>query len=177
MQFHIPQYIDVEDKLLGPLTLKQGLFLGGGAGAIYLVIRLVPYIFISAPLIIAIAALSGALAFYPKERLGRTFLEILEASFLYLIRDKLYTWKKTTKEPILGKEQEFVSNQILPIPTISKGKLSNVSTSLNMVSSVPKIGGIEKGQQYTAPFVPSVKPVAPVINIIVDRTGAVKTKN
>ena len=105
MQYHIPQYIDIEDKLFGPLTLKQAIYVAGGAGGIYLVWRIVPYIFISAPLMFGIGLLTWALAFYPKEKLGRPFIEILDRIQLYDTR-KLYTWK-TTKEATAGKEETF----------------------------------------------------------------------
>ncbi len=32
MQFHVPQYIDIEDKLFGSLTLKQGIYVAGVGG-------------------------------------------------------------------------------------------------------------------------------------------------
>lgn len=146
MQFHIPQYIDIEDKIFGPLTLKQAIYVAGGAGGAYLAWRLVPYVFISAPLIFGISLLTWALAFFPKEKLGRPFIEILEAGFHYMLRDKLYTWKKTTKEAESGKEEQFLSAEIASTPAIPLGKLSSASSSLD-VRGTPKIGVIEKGAQ------------------------------
>ena len=35
MQFNVPQFIDIEDKIIGPLTLKQFLFLVAGAGLLF----------------------------------------------------------------------------------------------------------------------------------------------
>ena len=147
MQYHIPQYIDIEDKLFGPLTLKQAIYVAGGAGGIYLAWRIIPYIFISAPIIFAIGALTWALAFYPKEKLGRPFIEILEAGFNYMTRDKLYTWKKTTQEAKAGKEEAFISSQPTATPIVSSGKLSSASFGLDVGNSKPKVGEIEKGKQ------------------------------
>lgn len=132
MQFHIPQYIDIEDKLFGPLTLKQAVYVAGGLGGAYLVYRIVPYLFIAAPLMFGIAVLTWALAFYPKENLGRPFIEVLEAGFNYMMRDKLYTWKKTTKESTMGKEEEFISAQVPQTPSVPSGKLSSASFKLDM---------------------------------------------
>lgn len=136
MQYHIPQYIDIEDKLFGPLTLKQAVYVAGGAGGIYLVWRIVPYIFISAPIIFAIAALTWALAFYPKEKLGKPFIEILEAGFNYMMHDKLYTWKKTTKEATAGKEEAFIRSEPLATPAVPTGKLSSASFGLDVRGTV-----------------------------------------
>jgi len=36
MQFHIPQFIDVEDKIFGSLSAKQFFYMGGAAGAFFI---------------------------------------------------------------------------------------------------------------------------------------------
>ncbi|MDO8604111.1 MAG: PrgI family protein [bacterium] len=146
MQFHIPQYIDIEDKIFGPLTLKQAIYVAGGVGGAYLVWRTVPYIFISAPLIFGIGLLAWALAFFPREKLGRPFIEVLEAGFNYMLRDKLYTWKKTTKEAVAGKEEQFLPSEPLSTPVVPSGKLSSTSFNLD-VRGAPKTGEIEKDRQ------------------------------
>lgn len=135
MQFHIPQYVDIEDKLFGPLTLKQAIYIVGGLGGAYLIYRLIPYLFISAPIILALGILTWALAFYPKEKLGKPFLGVLEAGFNYVIGSKLYTWKKTTKEQTAGKEELFKSSQPvqnISASSISMGNLSNKSFNLDV---------------------------------------------
>jgi hypothetical protein len=132
MQFHIPQYIDIEDKLFGPLTLKQAIYVAGGGGGAYLVWRVIPYIALKAPLILAIAVLTWALAFYPKEKLGKPFIEILEAGFHYMMREKLYTWKKTTKEATAGKEENFLPSAPISMPSVPTGKLSSTSFNLDV---------------------------------------------
>jgi len=139
MQFHIPQYIDIEDKLFGPLTLKQAIYVVGGLGGAYLIYRIIPWLFVSAPLIFGLGVLTWALAFYPKEKLGKPFMGVLEAGFNYLIGDKLYTWKKTTKEQALGKEEPFQSAQVANVSRASMGKLSNASFNLDIGKSTPKV--------------------------------------
>jgi hypothetical protein len=37
MQYKIPQNVQIEDKIVGPLTLKQLAILGGGGGVTYLI--------------------------------------------------------------------------------------------------------------------------------------------
>lgn len=142
MQFHIPQYIDIEDKLFGPLTLKQAIYLAGGAGGIYLFYRIIPYMFIKAPIILAIAVLTWALAFFPKEKLGKPFIEILEAAFSYMLREKLYTWKKTTKEVKLGTTEDYLPAQPIATPSISVGKLSSASFNIDV-----RGGGAQKAEK------------------------------
>lgn len=132
MQFHFPQYIDIEDKLFGPLSLKQAIYTAGGIGAAYVVYVYLPYLFLSVPIIVGIGVLTWALAFYPKEKLGRPFIEVLEAGFYYLLRDKLYTWKKTTKEATLGQVENYTPTQAPLTPVIPQGKLSSFSYNVDV---------------------------------------------
>ena len=61
MQFQVPQFLDVEDKIIGPFTIKQFLYLAGGVGLGYLCIRFVPLLgwFLG----IGSVALGGALGY------------------------------------------------------------------------------------------------------------------
>ena len=132
MQFHVPQYIDIEDKLFGPLTLKQAIYVAGGLGGAYAIYKIIPYIFISAPLIIALAVLTWALAFFPVVKLGKPFIEVLESGVKYALGGKLYTWKKTTKELEIGKEEEFIPSKSYSTPSVPTGKLSSTSFDLGI---------------------------------------------
>jgi len=44
-QYSVPQFVEVEDKIIGPLTLKQFFILLGGAGIILLFYRTISNIF------------------------------------------------------------------------------------------------------------------------------------
>lgn len=91
MRFLVPQFIEVEDKIFGPLTLKQGIYLLGGVGStvvIWLKFGFVIAFLIGAPILI----LTFALAFV--EIHGRPFIYVLSSAFFFVIKDKLYLWKK-----------------------------------------------------------------------------------
>lgn len=90
MQFKVPQFIDIEDKVIGPLTLKQFLFFLAGLG----ILGIVWYLFkFAAFLIIAIpvVGLSIALAFYKYNE--RPLITILSSAMAYFLKPKLYIWK------------------------------------------------------------------------------------
>ncbi len=90
MEYQVPQFIEVEDKIFGPLTLKQFIFIAGGAG---LCVILVLYLHgIGFILAIPVAAFALALAFYKVN--SKSFIEMLEAGFNYYIGGRLYLWKK-----------------------------------------------------------------------------------
>lgn len=132
MEFHIPQYIDIEDKLFGPLTLKQAIYVVGGLAGAYFIYRLIPYIFISAPIILGLAVLTWALAFYPKEKLGKPFMGVLEAGFRYLVGSKLYTWKKTAAEKKTPQGMPLPSASGAQSAGVSLGNLSSTSFNLDV---------------------------------------------
>lgn len=91
MQFQVPQYIEVEDKIIGPLTLKQFFYLAG-AGAILFV----AWFFLKLWLFIALAIIIGftglVFAFYKVN--GRPFRFFIGAIIIYLKKPKLYLWRK-----------------------------------------------------------------------------------
>src|SRR5687767_7489741 len=97
MQFQVPQFIEVEDKIFGPLTFKQFVYIAGGAGLSYLVWRMLPLV-IAAPIVLAIVSFTVALAFMRYN--GRPFMVALETAFYFLIHSKLYLWNNRTKKRI-----------------------------------------------------------------------------
>lgn len=94
MRFEVPQFIDVEDKIFGPLTFKQFIYLAGGAGLAYVSYKivLVPINFL---LVLFFVGFGLALAFYKIN--NRTFIEVAQAFLLYQLKGKLYIWKRAPK--------------------------------------------------------------------------------
>lgn len=91
MQFAVPQFIDIEDKIIGPLTLKQFFYLAGGAGfflVLFFILRLAWAIVLSFPVVVA----SFALAFL---KIDEVPLPKFLASFIrYAFKPQEYLWKK-----------------------------------------------------------------------------------
>lgn len=91
MRFTVPQFIEIEDKIFGPLTWKQFLYVGGGLGmavVLLLTTNMIVFIFIGLPL----ATLAGALAFYPIN--NRPFSVFLENAFNYFFAEREYYWQR-----------------------------------------------------------------------------------
>lgn len=95
MQFQVPQFLDVEDKIIGPFTLKQFLYLSGGIGMGYLTIRLIPWFIVGVVPAIALVVLGAALGF--KKINGKPFIFIIEAGFNYIRSERLYIWHRREK--------------------------------------------------------------------------------
>ena len=124
MQFKVPKFIEMESKIFGPLTFKQFIYLGGGAGLSYILLKLLPTI-IAFLLIIFVAFFSWSLAFTRRDKYGKPFVEVTEAAFKYFTKTKLYTWKRTPKEPKEMMQDKQIQNPLLSVPKISSGKLSD----------------------------------------------------
>lgn len=107
MRYEVPQFIDVEDKIFGPFTWKQFLYLAGGGGAALMLFLLTPF-FIFLIMSIPILALTAALAFYPVNQ--RPFAHFLESVFAYFSKSRLYLWKKNEREATGG--QSTPSTQV-----------------------------------------------------------------
>lgn len=132
MQYQVPQFIEIEDKIFGPLTLKQFLYLAGGGGICLIFFTLLP-LFLTVILGIPVMALALALAFY--EVNGRPFVEAVEHAFYYFVGSKLYLW-----EPMHNKTPE--AKNIAPatpaspiqmsVPKLSESKLKDLAWSLNI---------------------------------------------
>lgn len=89
--FSVPQFIDIEDKIAGPLTWKQLGWLIA-LGAIFLLMRMW---FDTALLIIAIvptAILFLALAFYRPN--GFPMTTFISNAVLYMFRPKVAMWER-----------------------------------------------------------------------------------
>ena len=129
MQFRVPQFIDIEDKLFGPFTFKQFIYLAGGAGIIYVAYRLLPFL-IAILIIIPVAALAGLLTFYKIN--NRPFSTYLQSIITYYISNKLYIWKQRLKKPEINKENKEEIEPVSVLPKVSADSIKDLSWNLDI---------------------------------------------
>ena len=132
MRFQVPQFIEVEDKIFGPFTVKQFVYLAGAVGVIFILNSFLPFIFailIGGPII----ALGLALAFYKVN--NQPFIKIVEASFRYILNSRLYIWKKEQKK-VTRKGKELEESAELFVPKLSDSKLKDLAWSLDIKESI-----------------------------------------
>ena len=137
MQFQVPQFIEVEDKIFGPLTLKQFIYLAGGVGIAVVLYFLIPIKFIAILLAVPFLAFSATLAFYKLN--SKPFVEVLEAAIYYSLRNKLYIWKKQNKvKPVdtRGALKDAKTYASVMVPKISDSKLKDMTWSLDIKESL-----------------------------------------
>jgi hypothetical protein len=129
MRYQVPQFIEVEDKIFGPFTLKQFIYLAGGGGLCLVFFTLTP-IYIAIMLAVPVAALAGALAFYQVN--GRPFIIVMEHAFMYLVGKKLYLWKQRPSGSS-GPAAPKTAAPVAPlVPKLSESRLKDLAWSLNI---------------------------------------------
>ena len=132
MQFKVPQFLEIEDKIFGPFTFKEFIYLAGGAGLCYVFYKLLGFLLGLIPMLI-IAAFALLLTFYHPN--NKPFLDMVQSGIKYVVQNKLYVWKKKrkliNKEPIETKEKE-----IYPVengPRLGASKLRDLAWSLDVL--------------------------------------------
>jgi hypothetical protein len=95
MEYQVPQFIEVEDKIFGPLSLKQFIYVAGGIGLCVVLLLYLPFI-LGVLLALPVALLSGGLAFYKIN--NKNLVDIIEAAVTFYTKERLYLWKKEPHE-------------------------------------------------------------------------------
>jgi hypothetical protein len=137
MRFQVPQFIEVEDKIFGPLTLKQFIYLAGGGGLSFVVYVFLDSILLSAIPIAVIMGISLAFAFYKIN--NKPFVTVVESAFHYYFGNKLYIWKKgenAKAKKEASPADEAKSYASIMVPKISDSKLKDLTWSLDIKESV-----------------------------------------
>jgi hypothetical protein len=129
MRFEVPQFIEIEDKIVGPLTWKQFVYIAGGAGILVVLFLTLPFIFFVI-LGLPTGALSGSLAFHRIN--NRPFSIFLEAFFNYFTKTKLYLWRKDVEQSVIGKSESAETSSASILDMSGKKSLSSLSRKLDL---------------------------------------------
>lgn len=140
MRFTIPQFIEHEPKIVGPLTFKQFIFLGG-AGAICFVL----YFLIPRPLFILASTVIGgiSLAFAFIKINNMSFVTFVGSFLRYSLSPKMYLWKKGKgKIEVYEPQTAVIKEEILESgPSLKidgKSRLNNIKTQIETKSNLPQ---------------------------------------
>ncbi len=132
MQYQVPQFIEIEDKIFGPLTFKQFVYVAGGGGMCYLAYRFIPFP-ISLFIVLPFGAFAVALAFYKVN--NRPFIDAVQSAVKYLLGHKLYIWKKQARPPTAEETAELPTGAIY-VPKLSESKLKDLTWSLDINETI-----------------------------------------
>ena len=133
MQFKVPQFLDIEDKIFGPFTFRQFVYLAGGAGFCFVLYKLLGLLWAALPILL-VGGLSAALTFYRPN--NKPFLYMLEAGFKYFAHSKLYIWEKRVAAK--NERRQAVKGTSTPsragyTQKLDSGKLRDLAWSLDVL--------------------------------------------
>jgi len=136
MQFKVPQFLDIEDKIFGPFTFKEFVYLAGGAGLCFVLFKALGLLMGIIP-ILAVAGFSLALTFYHPN--GKPFINLIESALKFSLQNKLYIWKRRmikTKpvEKIKSNIEQSSQTGDNAGPRLSGSKLRDLAWSLDVLS-------------------------------------------
>jgi hypothetical protein len=127
-RYQVPQFLEIEDKIFGPLTLKQFLYsMAGGAMLFIAWSTLGPFV----GLIVGIPLFLFFLGLAFVKINNRPLSNAIEAGMKYFSSPKLYIWKKEKRTPE-KKVEELVMNNALDMPSLSESKLKDLSWGLDI---------------------------------------------
>lgn len=119
MMFNVPQFIDVEDKVAGPLTWKQLLWMIGMGVTILVLFNTLSgaFFFVVA---IPTALLFIALAFYRPN--GIPLPRFIFFGILFLFRPKISVWERPVPRMMPQRvEKDTVTEKVIPETASQKG--------------------------------------------------------
>jgi len=129
MRFEVPQFIEIEDKIFGPLTWRQFVYVAGGAGlaaVLFFVTPLIIFVLIGIP----VAGLTFLLGFYPVN--NRPFSDFLEAAVKYFKGTKLYLWRKKGTGVYSGENENETTGSPSYMPPMSQANLTSLARRLEL---------------------------------------------
>lgn len=136
MRFEVPQFIEIEEKIFGPLSFKQFVYIAGGAGLcviLYSLIGLIGAVLVGGPFLM----LGFGLAFYKIN--NRPFIEMLQSALVFYTGRKLYLWKKQSvaqpKSAPKKADAQSLGEKIY-VPKLSENKLKDLAWSLDIKESI-----------------------------------------
>ncbi len=135
MRYQVPQFIEVEDKIFGPFTFKQFVYIAGGAGLCFIAYRMLPF-FWAIIVMIPCALFAGLLSMYRPN--NRPFIEMIESAFNYALTQKLYIWKKVDKKiaPKSISEALQLTKTSVTVPKLSESHLKDLAWSLDINETI-----------------------------------------
>jgi hypothetical protein len=144
-QFLVPQFIDVENKILGPITVRQFVIMIVIMGLLFIFYKTLDF---AAFILVSLLILALGAAFGFLKVNGAPFhiflLNVVQTS----LRPSLRVWNKNVKNENLqtekNKEEDILNDVKLVSPT---AKLIS-TTRLSELSLIVNTGGYYKGEYY-----------------------------
>jgi hypothetical protein len=135
MQFTVPQFIEHDPKIFGPLTLKQSIYIGSAIVVIFILYFLVPGLslvfFVMAAVLFIVIALALSFGQVNGKSLPAVFTNIL----FFLKGQKIYIWRKKGVSPkfirraAIKKDEDGTSTSL---KFAERSRLKNLSNQIEI---------------------------------------------
>jgi len=130
MRFTVPQFIEMEAKIVGPLTFRQFIFIGIAGAICFVLYFTLPFsLFLLATIVLG----SGAVAFAFLKIGGRGLPTILGNFLKFSLAPKIYLWgKKEVPTEVFKKEMAKAEEkkEELPLKIAEKSRLKKLRTQI-----------------------------------------------
>jgi hypothetical protein len=145
MRYQVPQFVDIEDKIIGPLTLKQFLIY------IVAVMVLTPvYLLSDLSLFItfALPVMGVAVAFAHIKINGKSLAVFLANAFQYYTHPQLYRWHRSSKpKPLTIRDSEW--EELVEAQTLFRQELTSLTA---MAQALETHGNIVAAEEIEDAF-------------------------
>ena len=130
MQFVVPQFIEVESKIIGPISVRQFIILLGTAGIMFIWYSLlsnIPFIVLS----VITFAIGGTFAFARVN--SQPFHQFALSLFQTLQRPKLSAWRREINQQVVvkmarkDKRDNTKKKPFVPKPEVSNAHIEELS--------------------------------------------------
>jgi hypothetical protein len=129
MQFQIPQFIETEDKIIGPLTLKQLLYLTA-AGVLSFIAYFI-FTFWLWAILTVVAGIAGISLAFVKYN-GQPLIKVAGAALGFIWKPRLFLWRREIKDKVYEMPEGAIfserDNLKFGMPAVKK-LLTNLMTS------------------------------------------------
>lgn len=133
MQFRVPQNIDMEDKIVGSLTLLQLVYLLTGGLIVYILFQLLGknYFYVFLFLGVPIGLITVAVTFLKIQDQPLSYF--IRAGLTYFSRPKIRFWQRKDLMPMIKDEPNTAPKETVAIPAkrIEKSNLEKLSYALD----------------------------------------------
>ncbi|HUC31233.1 MAG TPA: PrgI family protein [Candidatus Paceibacterota bacterium] len=142
MQYQVPQFIETEDKVVGPFTIRQFAYVGAAAvvsGICYFLLQ--TWLFA----IVALVLLGGALALSFVKINGRPLVKVGLSAFNFYWKPQMYVWK--SEHPVVAQRSTPIAvRELPPIAAIASGNSLHKSWE-NLQTGTPS-GPVQSDRQF-----------------------------
>ncbi len=131
MQFQMPRFLDIEDKVIGPLTFKQFIYLGGGVGLAYLAYTYLGFTF--GFILIALFLFLGiSLSFWKPN--SRPAIVMFQAFLNHYTKNRMYVWQRPDGKRIDEEKLKTIkAKSVNPPKDVDRGKIEALAWSLDVL--------------------------------------------